>query len=394
MRLTGPLLLIALAGACATGTPAEDNPSDYGGSGGDQAGSAGAVGGADGGLAGDSGSAGSAGAQSGGSAGAFDAGGAGGSANSAGSDPGGGAAGTSGGAGADASAGNAGEAGSAGTAGVAGSTGSGGASGSGGSAGTAGSAGVGGSAGKGGSAGTGGTAGTGGSAGKGGSAGTSGTAGSGGTGGTGGSSGTGGAPCIPPVSGSCDDIPQCGCFPGQNCDVISVSGETACVAGGQAPPYNNCNASTTCQVGTSCVGGVCKPFCASTLDCPGSIYRVCDQVVGGTTPIPEFKVCTQQCNPRTPQQSTGGFAACGPNTQCVVYDYGTSDCMGPAGSGVQGTLCASASDCQPGYNCVDDGYSNKCLRWCTSNADCSGWLLCNPFTPALYVGSAQYGVCL
>jgi len=224
---------------------------------------------------------------------------------------------------------------------------------------------------------------------------TGGSAGTGGAGGEGGMAGTGGSPCIPPVSGTCDTLPQCGCLPAENCDVYSLAGETTCVAAGQVPPYNNCANFGECQIGYTCVGGVCKPFCDSTAECPGSSYRACDQVYSDTTPIPSFKVCTQQCNPRAPLQNTGAFSACGPNTLCIATPSGSSDCIGPAGTGVQNTACSADTDCSPGFACVAVDIGDvRCLKWCTNDYECPGYYeSCEFLNTPLFAGTTEYGVC-
>jgi hypothetical protein len=251
--------------------------------------------------------------------------------------------------------------------------------------------------GAGGAAATGGAA-TGGDAGSssGGSAGGSGSAGSGAWAGTGGSGGT--SNCTPPVSGTCDTFPQCGCPSGQRCTVTNVDGSTACTSNGPIAPYNACNSPTDCGPGTECVGGACKPFCETNADCPGTL-RDCLQVSytptgsSTSTPIPGFLVCSAGCQPEAPG------TVCGPNLGCYPFDdpVTSTDCVA-AGSGTgTGGCCTNAACsgqditlCAPGYVCL---LSGDCLKWCRIGfSDCPSGQ-CAPFTTPLYVGTTEYGAC-
>jgi hypothetical protein len=215
---------------------------------------------------------------------------------------------------------------------------------------------------------------------------------------------------VPPIAGApCSEFPQCGCTGTLNCDVANAKGMTACVASGTTPPYNNCDAVGQCEKGYSCIGGVCKPFCGTASDCPGS-GRVCDNVVDqNNNKIPGASICTLNCDPLNPQDSGGGWSACGSNTNCAAIGTKSapySDCYGPASAtATQGTSCAGSSGagdgpCAPGYICLtpDAGITFSCFKNCRvgNNADCStagSGKTCHGYGTPTYVGTTQYGYC-
>lgn len=298
-------------------------------------------------------------------------------------------------------AGNAGAAGVSGTGGDAGQGGGGSAGATGGAGGSTG--GTGGSTGGtgGGTGGTGGgTGGTGGSTGgTGGSTGGTGgsTGGTGGTAGVGGSTGgTGGSTCTPPVSGPCDTIPQCGCSSGQACDVPYTSGATNCYVSSNIPVSSACQGVGTCTAGASCVYGGCKEFCNTDADC--STYSECFQVeyldaANQPQPVPEFKVCTDHCQPWNSAATCGAGLACEP-WSALGENPGTSLCAQTGGTST--FVCSAATPfCAPGYACLSD---YLCYEWCrVGGSDCPGGYTCYPLTDGtndgLFVGTTEIGVC-
>jgi hypothetical protein len=251
--------------------------------------------------------------------------------------------------------------------------------------------GAGGAAGAGGGAGGGG-GGFGGSSGGGAGAGAMGGGGSGGASGAGGASGTGN--CTPPVSGTCDTFPQCGCPSGQACTVTGLNGSTSCVLSGAGQPYTACTGFNQCSPGTECVGDTCKPFCETAADCSGAL-RDCLQVTDTSdVPIPGFLVCTAGCKLEAPGDT------CGPNLSCYPTNdpTTTTDCFG-AGTGIGiGKCCTTAACldqnsalCAPGYVCLTNG---DCRKWCRVSVpgDCPIGQ-CTGFSPPYFVGSTQYGAC-
>ena len=206
--------------------------------------------------------------------------------------------------------------------------------------------------------------------------------------------------CFPPVAGgACDTAPQCGC-PGQACDLSNVTtGATACYPTGATLPWTAC-AARDCGAGYSCVGGVCKPFCQSNADCAGSSYEQCQHVLDGATatPIPGASVCSRQCNPLTAADSSSGWRACGTGAKCLPGESGSSDCLGPIGTGTMGAACAAQDSCGAGYICVDTTGlgAATCEHLCALGATaCSAFgRACLGFAPALFAGAAEYGACL
>jgi len=207
------------------------------------------------------------------------------------------------------------------------------------------------------------------------------------TGGTGGAGGDSAA-CTPPVSGPCDNFPQCGCAGGQNCDFKSAAGETECVASGPKGAYSVCTGVGQCQAGSTCLkndpgasAGVCRPFCESEKDCVGE-GRLCQQSFGTTG----LKYCTLACDLADPA------AACGAGLGCALTgDTSHTDCV-VTGSGMGPGACPSLTDCAAGYFC-----NNKdCVKWCRlqlGNADCTGGRVCQDFPTQIIVAGIAYGGC-
>lgn len=221
---------------------------------------------------------------------------------------------------------------------------------------------------------------TGGDGGAGGSGGEGGAGGAGDGGGAGGAGG--GGTCSPPNGSICDPVAQCGCAAGQNCDFASLAGKTACAQAGTGAAYAQCDDSSDCQAGLTCVSDLCRPFCSTVADCPGS-GRTCDQVSGGTPSqaIPGFLVCSAKCDLRNPG------AVCGAGVNCVHFDDHT-DCIATKG----GTgACASALDCDPGYVCMGSGSSGDCKRWCRmGQGDC---ISCTSVDPQVFIDGVEFGFC-
>ena len=304
-----------------------------------------------------------------------------------------GSSGTGGGAGQSGAAGSSASAGQAGVGGV-GATG-----GTGGTGETGGTGGTGGTGATGGTGGTGATGGTGGTGATGGTGGTGATGGTGGTGATGGTGGTGGGACTPPVSGPCDTIPQCGCAANQACDVITTDGATACFATSNLAVSAACPGTSggECVPGAACVFGGCKKYCNTAADC--STNADCFQVNyadtnGDSQPVPQMKVCTDNCEPWNPAGTCGGGMACEPWSGLGV-NPGASLC---ADTGTVNSFTCSAANpfCSPGYACLSD---NFCYEWCRVNGnDCSGGYTCygledSQGNQGLYVGTTEIGIC-
>jgi hypothetical protein len=239
--------------------------------------------------------------------------------------------------------------------------------------------------------------------GAGGSGGSGGSAGDSGAGGSGGSAG--GGSCTPPVSGTCDTSPQCGCAAGQTCNVTSFgTGATSCVPAGSAGAWQACSQIGDCAAGLQCVFGACRPFCEVPADCNDRPGQQCQQVQavygqdGGPADTPGMKICTAQCALEKPD------AVCGAGVTCVLDGSSITNCYPTDGTGTGPGGCSQGhgETCAPGYECVGvtDGQmvtSYGCYHWCRlgqAKLDCptSTWT-CQALTNSPIVGSTTYGIC-
>jgi hypothetical protein len=203
--------------------------------------------------------------------------------------------------------------------------------------------------------------------------------------------------CTPPVSGTCDTAPQCGCTGGQACSVVDNStGATGCVAAGSTPNYSACTGSGAgqCLAGASCVDGVCEQYCNSVADCPGP-YRQCTQVQTGGVNIPGFLTCTRTCDSQNPTLDNSTFDPCGPGVNCLPATDGSSTCVAPtnpAGTYLAG--CTDVTDCAVGHLCVGGTCYQMCHYDPLGFGDCTDTsLTCYELTPAYYAGPNEIGVC-
>jgi hypothetical protein len=223
---------------------------------------------------------------------------------------------------------------------------------------------------------------------------------------------------------SCDVYQQCGCEPGQACDLDGAdldSGATVCRAvTSPGQTESNCNVAEDCAAGYSCLGypGQCRKMCDEDSDCGSG--RCVVQVIFQNDQhqyqdVPNARACTKPCAAESPAES-----GCprDPAMGCRVYtddpdgaadsgdEYDYTDCT-PAGSGGDGFDCSTGddADCAPGYGCYvisyDDGTAGtECRRFCVVSAagvaeqDGCGELACTPFSTPSLVGDIEYGLCL
>jgi hypothetical protein len=208
------------------------------------------------------------------------------------------------------------------------------------------------------------------------------------------------AACSPPpaVAGSpCTEFPQCGCGAALACVLAATTGVTECVTPGTIAPYQLCSFLGDCQKGLSCVGGQCKPYCATARDCPGA-QRTCRSVTDdGGNAIVGARFCTLNCNPLDPTDDTGGFSPCGTGATCLPGTQASpfSDCGGNVNpAGIQGVDCSMNPACAPGLGCGSDGTHVTCRKLCRTNgSDCPSGMSCAVGNPALFVGAVEYGYC-
>jgi hypothetical protein len=194
-----------------------------------------------------------------------------------------------------------------------------------------------------------------------------------------------------PASGSgstCGTFPQCGCASGENCDVKTTAGMAACTPAGSVGVNDACSDFGQCVKGTSCVGGLCRPFCGGDGDCTSPGPGACKPVQDSSgASIPGFQVCLTTCDPLNPS------AACG-SQGCTLDGEGSSACVGAGSATGTGACSSDPNACAPGYVCLSSG---DCLHWCRvggSSSDCSGTGgTCQSFSTPVYKGSVEYGVC-
>ncbi len=182
-----------------------------------------------------------------------------------------------------------------------------------------------------------------------------------------------------------------------------TTGATSCVASGNTPPNYACtgNGSGQCQAGYTCVDGNCTLMCDPTgAACPGQ-YSQCGGVSSGGTPIPGLYTCSHTCNPVNPGTASGPYGACGPGVNCFPSTNGSSSCVGPSGSGTQGSACDDVNlnpdqtKCATGYVCLTDSYYfNNCYRFCNvATQNCPSPYYCYSFGTQEYAASSEVGYC-
>lgn len=208
--------------------------------------------------------------------------------------------------------------------------------------------------------------------------------------------------CMPPAGSVCVVYPQCGCAAGQACDIPSTSGNAVCAAAGSTPDWNGCTGDGQCKKGSTCLDDVCKPFCGNlgkpSADCGGD--TACEQVQDGSknppVDVPNYKVCTHNCDPTNPQNATG-YTPCGPNVNCLPESDHYATCVGVTGTEKQDGDCTSdALACAPGYACTTDSiFSSSCYKMCHvgKSGECPSSTSCHSFGTKQYAGSVEIGYC-
>lgn len=237
--------------------------------------------------------------------------------------------------------------------------------------------------------------------------------------------GTGGAPaggggCS---DGSCDVYQQCGCAPGEACD-LDVSaldvGATECrpvTAPGQTAA--NCEANEECAAGYTCLGspGQCRKMCDEDGDCGSGrcvVQVIFENDQGELEDVPNAHACTKPC---VPDSALDSGCPRDPAMGCRVYtddpdgsagtgdEYDYTDCT-LSGSGVNGFDCSvnDDADCASGFGCYvitydDDTEASECRQICAVKVggvlqqNQCGTGTCHGFDPASVIGDVEYGVC-
>jgi hypothetical protein len=183
-----------------------------------------------------------------------------------------------------------------------------------------------------------------------------------------------GGTCTPSApSASCNTVSQCGCAPGMSCGIVSLSGtslQLGCVTPGTLPVGSACTLET-CLPGNTCVGSLCRPFCAKDADC-GSGGHCIAAVTNETTnakPIPGLSACFNGCG-ADGDCSTGCCRALPGSSEAGKVCLTAAACCAQAGSS-----CATSADCCGGALnqavCVSEAAGGAiCRATCSANTDC------------------------
>jgi len=97
-------------------------------------------------------------------------------------------------------------------------------------------------------------------------------------------------PDVPPESGSCDLKQQCGCQPGDKCDVLN-DGLSACIAAGSGSYAAPCTYLEDCQAGYTCYDSSCHRLCEPTAVPTGCGSGPCLGFPVTSAPTPEVHIC-------------------------------------------------------------------------------------------------------
>jgi hypothetical protein len=212
--------------------------------------------------------------------------------------------------------------------------------------------------------------------------------------------------CEPRSGEVCSTFPQCGCGANQNCNIVTASGRTACVAVGAGALHTACVNAGECQKGLQCFGGVCVPLCIDdNTDCTIDHTPRCKRVTftppitPDDTPdaapmdarpvpieVPGFGVCLAQCDPMKPA------TVCGEGRSCVFFSLtdATTQCISPGTATGAGGCAKSVLACAVGYGCFD----GDCRKICRVGVaeDCPG-ATCAAFAEPVTKNGTQYGTC-
>jgi hypothetical protein len=221
----------------------------------------------------------------------------------------------------------------------------------------------------------------------------------------------------------CDLYEQCGCDPGQACDLDGAelaTGGTICRAvSSPGQTQSNCSSEDQCAAGYSCLGnpGQCRKVCDEDGDCGAGhcvVRVVFENDQGEFEDVPDARACSKPC---TAGVAEGNGCPADPVMGCRVYSYDPdgaadsgdefddTDCTA-AGTGGDAADCSAGGDddCLPGFGCyvityTDDTQQYECRQICVVSIDgveqtgqCAVGT-CNGFADPSTVGDTEYGVC-
>ncbi|HTJ44859.1 MAG TPA: hypothetical protein VL463_22285 [Kofleriaceae bacterium] len=180
---------------------------------------------------------------------------------------------------------------------------------------------------------------------------------------------------------ACDIEDNCGCSATETCTWNQTSGDPYCrTSGGSAALGDQCDKDDACQIGTSCVFGVCRRYCVDSSPC-GSTTCTAD-----FTPYVPVKMCANDCTPITNDGCAG--------TSCLIIQGGDSTFCLAGDTIALGDPCDQAPfQCVPGAVCHDEGGAFKCRAQCDPGGAACASGTCTT-APDLIVRGTQYGVCM
>jgi hypothetical protein len=182
-------------------------------------------------------------------------------------------------------------------------------------------------------------------------------------------------PASLPEGDECLTFPDCGCSEGKTCRPL-LDGTRVCSSVGTTPVQGVCSRDEDCEVGTACVGGLCRLLCdPSSSVC--SDRSQCVQLQADEEPIEGSGACLGACDPVYPDTDNTTFTPCGPGAECVPGfvdgPLTRSYCQVSDGEGELTGPCESDKDCAEGALCL----SGRCHPLCRRDENCDGLTL-NP----------------
>jgi hypothetical protein len=165
----------------------------------------------------------------------------------------------------------------------------------------------------------------------------------------------------PPAPSSCDPIAQNSCPSGSGCFLRGPGDVTSCGPAGSGGLQATCSADANCAPGYQCLQGACLKICSlPNPACPGET-PYCqpgpgNAYLGVCLTAPPAGACD-------PVRRTG----CASGDACRVEPDGQNVCS-PSGGGGQGQFCEVASECQPGYGCLNDYDGAQCRQYCDTRS--------------------------
>ena len=188
--------------------------------------------------------------------------------------------------------------------------------------------------------------------------------------------------CAP---GTCDVETNEGCDAGMSCDV-NAAVELFCRPVSTGTDGTPCVDGTTCGLGLGCINvngsAACRRLCCEGNDAICPMGQRCI-IRPSSTPF------LQACYPVGCDIFTS--AGCSETESCYPFDMeGTTFCLVPTGSGMQGASCTASrgNSCARGHVCVPPGICAQLCRVAGGEPACGPGLRCAP----VYAG-ASVGFC-